>query len=272
MACRLGVKQMRQSKSFVEERRKAVAQILQNEGRAPIADLAKRLDVSPLTIRRDVDYLEESGLVYRRYGEAVLVTGEARRAAELRASGAEFTDHAKEAIAAKAASLAAPGDSIFVNTSSTALLAIERIQTADVTVITNSAQAADADVSPAITLLITGGQVSMPRGVLSGEFALANLRSVAAKKCFVGCAGVSASAGLTSTTLQEATVNSLMLERSDYRVLLADSTKLGVEAGFAYADVGTINLLITDVRATEADLDALREAGVRHIIQVDPTE
>lgn len=263
---------MKQSKSFVEERRKALAQILQEEGRVAIADLAERLGVSPLTVRRDVDFLEESGLVYRRYGEAVLVTGEARRVAELRASGAEFAEHAKEAIAAAAAERVERGDSIFVNTSSTALLTIEKIQATDVTIITNSTRAADLLASPTMTLLITGGQVTMPRGVLSGEFALANLRSVSAKRSFVGCAGISASAGVTSTTLQEATVNSIMLERSDFRVLLADSTKLGVEAGFTYADVSTIDLLITDTQAPADALERLRAAGIGRILQVEPRQ
>ena len=112
----------------------------------------------------------------------------------------------------------------------------------------------------------------MPRGVLSGEFALNNIRSVTATKCYVGCAGVTAEAGATSNTLQEAIVNSQMLQHSTYKVILADSTKLSKQAGFAYARTDEFDLLITDKWATPTDLAELRDAGLSNIEVVDPDE
>ncbi len=263
---------VKQSRAFVEQRRQIIAKTLQEEGRVSISELAKRLEVSPLTIRRDIAYLEESGLVYRRYGEAVLVTDEEKIASELKAGEKQFTGASKEAIAKAAAELVEDDDSIFVNTSSTALMTISKIERENVTIITNSTKAGEITPAANITILVTGGQVWMPRGVLSGEFALANIRSVSANRCYVGCAGISATAGITSTTLQEATVNSLMLERSDYHVLLTDSSKLGTEAGFAYSTVSNIDMLITDVYAPSVEIKALQAAGLKKIIQVDPND
>ena len=85
---------------------------------------------------------------------------------------------------------------------------------------------------------------------------------------FLGCAGISRTAGITSTTQQEAIVNSLMDERSDRMVLLADSRKLGIGAGFSYASLDQVNLLITDTGATDEDVQILLEAGIHEIRRV----
>lgn len=262
---------MKQSRAFVAQRRETVKQIVCQSGRVAVSDLADQLGVSPLTIRRDLEYLEEQGLVRRRYGEAISAVDDADPSA---ATGSESspTERAKAAIATYAANLIKPSDSIFVNTSSTALMVIERTTSPDVTFITNSMRASSMEIPPTTTMLVTGGEVRSPRGVLSGSFALNNIRSVSTNRCFVGCAGISSTAGATSDTLQEESVNSLMMERSDIKVLLTDSTKFGLEAGFKYADAGQFDLLVTDTGASEEDIETLRDAGLSNIVQVDPDD
>lgn len=254
------------SRSFVAQRRKTIANILRDEGRVSVSGLARHLGTSTLTIRRDLDYLEEQGVAYRRYGEALLAEGQ-EEAPQGETAPAE---RAKQAIAREAASMAIDHDLLFVNTSSTALMTIPHIAAQGVTVVTNSAKAQALTAPPSGMILVTGGEIRPPRGVLSGEFALANIRSVAATCCFVGCAGISLAAGVTSTTQQEATVNALMVERSDRLVLLADSSKLGIGAGFSYAPLNKVSLLITDTGATDEVVTALLEAGVHQVKRVEP--
>lgn len=254
----------RKSRSFVERRRETIVSILSDEGRAGVADLAERLGTSPLTIRRDLTALEERGIVGRRYGEAFLIDG-----AELTAAG-DALEREKGAIAQAAAALVEDNELLFINTSSTALAIIPHIRAQGVTVVTNSTHALGLPAPPSGMVLLTGGEVRPPRGVLSGEFALSNVRSVSATTCFIGCAGISTVTGVTSTTQQEATVNSLMVERSDRMVLVADSSKLGVAAGFTYSDLDGVNLLITDNGATDEDVEILREAGIHEIRRVGP--
>lgn len=257
----------RSGRSFVEQRRQIIVEILEREGRAVVSDLADRLGTSPLTIRRDLATLEERGVVDRRYGEAVI-----SESAVTRIEGAPSLFEAqKDAIARHAATLVTDNELLFINTSSTALALIPHITAHGVTVVTNSALARDLPLPPDGMILVTGGEVRTPRGVLSGEFALANIRSVSATTCFVGCAGISTVTGVTSTTQQEATVNSLMVERSDRMVLLADSSKLGVAAGFTYAPLTRVALLITDSGATDEDVEVLREAGVHEVVRVSTT-
>lgn len=254
------------SRSFVAQRRETIAEILRKRGRASVSELAEQLGTSPLTIRRDLSYLEDRGVASRRYGEALLAH---REKSELdHGTSSSSLEVAKQAIAQAASALVQDHDLVLVNTSSTALMSVSHITAQGVTVVTNSAQAQSLSIPQNGMILVTGGEIRPPRGVLSGEFALANIRSVSATLCFVGCAGISLTAGVTSTTQQEATVNSLMVERSDRMVLLADSSKLGFGAGFSYASLDQISLLITDRDATDEDVQVLLKAGVREIRRV----
>ena len=170
---------MEKTRSFVEQRRQNILAILEERGRANVADLAERLGTSALTIRRDLTALEERGEVERRYGEAVLAASASVRT-EAPASPYEPQ---KEAIAQAAAKLVEDNELLFINTSSTALELIANITATGVTVVTNSALAQGLPIPPEGMILVTGGEVRAPRGVLSGEFALANVRSVSATTC-----------------------------------------------------------------------------------------
>lgn len=248
----------------MEQRRRTILNILSAQGRASVADLAGRLGISQLTLRRDLTELEARGLVTRHYGEAELAGGAGRGTA----AKEDPFETVKDAIARAGARIVDDNELLFINTSSTALDLVPHITAQGVTVVTNSALAQDLPTPPSGMILVTGGEIRPPRGVLSGEFALANIRSVSATTCFVGCAGISTVAGITSTTQQEATVNSLMVERSDRMVLLADSRKLGMTAGFTYAPLDRVTLLITDAGATDEDVQVLLEAGIHEIRRV----
>ena len=258
---------MGQSRAFVEKRRADMEELIRQNGEVQVSDLAERFGVSPLTARRDLDYLEGKGIINRRYGVAMIREDAPEEIGENR------VERAKAAIAAHAARLIENGDQVFINTSTTALAVIGKITSRDVSIITNSVSGvALVPPSSGITILVTGGEVRMPRGVLSGEFALNNIRNVNATRCYVGCAGITPGAGATSNTLQESIVNSQMLQHSTYKVILADSTKLSEQAGFSYAAASEFDLLITDKWATPSDLEGLERAGLTNIEVVDPDE
>ena len=254
----------KKSRAFVTQRRQTILDMLQETGRMSVADLSERLGISPLTVRRDLSHLEEKGALHRRYGEAVLA-GDAPDST----GDPSPCEARKDAIARAAAELVHDHDLLLVNTSSTALMSVPHITAQGVTVVSNSLNIQSLPVPPSGMILVTGGEIRPPRGVLSGEFALANIRGVAAALCIVGCAGVSATAGVTSTTQQEAVVNPLMVERAERMVLLADSSKLGIAAGFSYASLDQVSLLITDTGITDEDIEMLREAGVQQIMCVE---
>ncbi len=248
--------------SFVSNRREEIMRRLEREGRVEVAGLARDFGVSSLTIRRDLDALAGQGLVTRSYGHAMLAPS------ALVGSEAEV-ERRKQAIAEYAASLVENGDIVFINTGTTALGILEHVVAENVTFVTNNGRALDAQLPPASTMILTGGEIRVPKWSMTGEFALASIRAAKADKCFLSCSGISSARGLTTNVAQEMRVNELMLERSDYHVVLADSSKVDVDSSFVYGLPGTVDLLITDSGMTDEQVAAFKAAGVRGIVRVD---
>lgn len=244
-------------------------ELLGLRGQVSVAELAERFDVSALTIRRDLDSLEAEKLISRSYGVATLINPEPNETSSNQV-------RSKRSIAREAAKLVEDGDTIFVNTSSTALQIIEFITAQDVTVITNNGRALQMPLSSTMTVILTGGEIRVPKWSMCGEFAIASISRVRAAKCFMGCNGVDVAGGITTMSSQEAPINTLMIQNADKCVVLADHSKIGITSSFRYGTVGQVDTLITDVLSDDGSLEKYLEAGVKHIPIVEiegfPTE
>ena len=249
--------------SFVTQRRQEILNRLEREERIEIAQLATDFDVSTLTIRRDLDALASQGIVRRSYGHAVL-------ADDALVGPAADRERRKRAIAAYAATLVENGEIIFINTGTTALGILEYVQAENVTFVTNNGRALDVLLPAASTVILTGGEIRVPKWSMTGVFALESLRATRAQKCFMSCSGISAELGLTTNVTQEMRVNELMLERSAFHVVLADSSKVGVDSSFVYGTPDVIDVLVTDSGMSDEQLRAFEAAGVRSIVRVEP--
>jgi len=255
---------MRNSRSIVNKRREKILHILNEKGFIKVSSLAGELNASPLTIRRDFDILEEAGKIYRFHGGASLP----KQIAEDNIFSSSLTTH-KQAIAKKAAAFVEDGDTIFINTSSTALAMLSYIKAKHVTVITNNVKAISCDKPADMILVLTGGELRVPKEAMVGDFALNNLNKVTASKCFLGCNGITVEEGVTTAVLQEATINGSMLSRAvGARYILADKTKIGRRLNFIYGTLNDINCLITDTEASQAEVDKIRKAI--SVVQVKP--
>lgn len=257
---------MRNNRSIVEKRRGKVLEILGANGFAKVRLLAEELNTSPLTIRRDLEALEEDGRIYRFHGGASLP----KDTPGTNIFSSALTAH-KQAIAQKAASFVESGDTIFINTSSTALAMLSCIRAEHVTVITNNIRAVSCAKPADMILVLTGGEVRVPKEAMVGDFALNNLNRVTASKCFLGCNGITEEEGVTTAVLQEATINGQMLTRAvGERYILADRTKIGRRLNFIYGSLGDISCLITDTEAPAAEVEKI--GRVVRVIQVKPLE
>lgn len=257
---------MRISRSAVDARRIKVLEILEETGFVKVNQLARQMGVSPLTIRRDLDILLDSGRIDRFYGGASLLKGNNRSEENIFSS--EFTLN-KLAIAQYAATLVKNGDTIFINTSSTALAILPHITAKQVTVITNNVKAVSSNHREDMNLVFTGGELRFPKEAMVGDFALNNLNRVTASKCFLGCNGITIEEGITTAVLQEATINNLMLTRvTGPRYILADKSKIGLRLNFIYGHLKDISLLITDTEAPQSLVAELRKKI--EVVQVEP--
>ena len=244
---------MRSSRSIIETRRNKVLKNLNDNRIVNVQSIAKEMGVSPLTIRRDLQVLEKAEGIRRFYGGASLRKTEKE---EGNIFSSEFTLN-KLAIAKYAATLVEDGDTIFINTSSTAAAMIPFIKARYVTIITNNARALGTEIPNDINLIFTGGEMRFPKEAMVGDFAVNNIRTVTAGKCFLGCNGINAKEGVTTAVMQEASINHLMLTRvMGPRYILADKSKIGRKLNFIYGPMKEVTMLITD---TEAEISLVKE-------------
>lgn len=255
---------MKRSKAFVAARRDAIIAFLESRGQVGVTELAEHFEVSALTMRRDLEYLEAQHVITRQHGTATLLNPLGRPSGSRRV-------RAIKAIAREAARYVVDGDCIFLNASSTALGILEYITARDVTVVTDSTKAMLLKTRPNVSLLLTGGEIHPPRESMTGEIALNCIRRITASKCILGLTGLSGDYGLTSATSQEPAANALMLERSKEHIIVADSSKLGVTSSFQFASTDEVDLLITDTDASDDEVADLESHGIHRIIRVDPT-
>lgn len=251
---------MKRERAYVDERRNQILEIMKGNPEVRVDELAKKLEVSLITIRRDLQYLEEQRRVVRFYGGASAISPEEAVENEVQMY--------RRLIAKYAATLVEDGDSLFINTSRNALQLLDYVTCNNVTVITNNGKAIGRDYYKGVSILITGGELREPKNAMVGDFALRNLQTVFPKKAFVGCSGISYLSGMTTEIACEVKINELMIRNATKEVyVLADHTKVGKKSSFTTSPINKIGHLITDEKAPPDILKELQNAGVKiHLV------
>ncbi len=248
---------------FPEERRREIVAVLKREGRCLVGDLSRRLDVSEVTIRQDLDVLESEGVLRRTHGGAILV---AKIGLE-RPFQIEETSHKseKERIGAAAVELVASGDTLILDVGTTVTAAARALieQKKRPTVFTNGLNiAAILEADPEITTVVTGGTLRPKQHSLVNPFAEFILPRIHADLALIGANGVEAERGVTNVNVAEAEMKALFVKAARRRVVLADSSKIGQVALAKFAELDEIDLLITDAAADPEAVAAIREKGL----------
>jgi len=259
----------------VPDRLDVTLRLVRNAGRVPLADLAARLGVSEMTVRRDLDTLQARGLVERVRGGAVAVA-EPETAAGF-AARADWQAGVKDRLGRAVADLVEPGSTVLLDAGTTtvhvarhlaARAAAER-WTLTVAALSLPVAAALAD-RPGIRLLVVGGESRPGEQSLAGPLAAAALRRLTFDLFVMSIGAVSDRAGWTEFTLEDAAVKQVALEQARTALVVADASKLGVRAFATVAPLGTVPRLVTDPSARDPQLSpaaqdtlaALDSAGV----------
>lgn len=229
-------------------------------------DLCELLDVSEATVRRDLEWLENRGLIERTHGGAIL--NERVNLEQEYQQRALRQIEEKRKIGSLSASLIEDGDIVFINSGTTTTQLIRQIQPEmDITVITNNLIAV-LDVGEVdFEILLLGGSFQ-PRSIsVAGRYAIQNLSQVYANKAFIGVDGITIAHGCTVPSNAEAEVVHLMLERTQGPInILADHSKWGVVSNFEVAPIHKIQTLITDSGLDSNSLAALAAREIKLII------
>lgn len=243
-----------------------ILRILEAEDHADSVDLAERLGISDITVRRDFRELEAEGSLRRVHGGAIRATGRAQdRPFEVRQH--TQTD-AKAAIAAAAAELVVNGDAIALDVGSTIALMVDQLGHArDLTIVTASLRTAWAvansrQLQRPVRLIVPGGVVADNELSLVGNSTIEHIRQLRVDMAFLGVGGLNTRAGLTDFNLDDAEVKRALVDSAKHIVVLADSTKLGAEQFVQVAEIGKVNQLITDPDADPSTVNELEQSGI----------
>lgn len=258
---------MKVSYKIVQKRRDDIMTLIQKLGSVTVSALAREFHTSEITIRRDLQYWEDSGAIQRVHGGARLVQR------MVSSDNVNYTnDRYIHAIAKYATGFVEDGDTIFINTSRTALLMIRYLRGKSCTIITNSAEAVLIPHDPKVQIYLTGGELHFPKKSMVGDFAISNITRVLANKCFLGCSGITAQDGITTAIMAETTINNLMLENTNgKRYILCDHTKIGAKYSFISSTLSKIDYVITDIAADQDQLSLIQAAGPK-VIRLEPLQ
>lgn len=241
------------SPSTVEESALIPAQrhelILQHLGIQKIsscAALARLLNVSESTIRRDLEMLESLGVLERTRGGAIL-SQRIRHEAEYIKRIQSHTEE-KRRIGVAAAGLIEEGDVVFINSGTTTAQVIQAIYNIpNVTVITNNTSPINEPHEIDYELVLLGGAFLPQSNAVVGLFTSENIDQIYATKSFIGVEGISLKYGCTVSTYQEAEIIRLMIEHTQGPVIVvADHSKWGAVSNHRIAKIDAINKLVTD--------------------------
>ncbi|GAA0438552.1 DeoR/GlpR family DNA-binding transcription regulator [Leifsonia naganoensis] len=247
-------------------RRERMLELIGRAGFVRVSELSEEFQVSDVTVRSDLDALDERQSIRRVHGGAVL-RGTGMREASFE-EALEASADEKRAIALAAAALVGSGSSVLLDVGTTtaaiARALADRDDLTDVTVITNGLTIALEleRAIPRFQVVVTGGTLRPLQHSLVEPLASSLLERVHADLAFIGCTGVHPAGGITNVNLPEADLKRAMVTTAERAVVVADGSKLGRTHLGRIAGIDEISALITGASAAPEELSALRETGL----------
>jgi DeoR family transcriptional regulator of aga operon len=241
-------------------------EMLLKQGSIMVADLTEVLNVSSVTIRKDLTELEKANKLYRSHGKAIMMNPFANnRSVNVKE---KLAPEAKQNIGREAASLITTDDSIIIASGTTVhALARNIVPQHRLNVVTASLQVSVILAqNESIDIMQLGGMLRHSSLSVVGQYSESILDKCAFSKLFMGVDGIDFEYGITTTDMREAELNRKMMGAAQKTIVLADSSKFG-RRGFAkIADMDEIDLIITDSKVSPADVSNIEELGIDLII------
>ncbi len=244
--------------STLNDRQKHVLNQLNHAGEVKVQDLKERYDVTEMTIRRDLEKLEQLGLAKRTFGGAIL----ASRDKTFYQRSALMSEE-KEQIGKYCVSLVQKNDSIFLD-GGTTTLQIARFLPEDfpITVVTNAINIVQELAEKKISTIVVGGILVEETKSMVGPIAVETITRLAFDKVFLGTSGIHMEHGFSNSNMYEAEIKRMAIERSRESYVVSDHTKFGEKALFSFASFDQIRKIVTDQMPSFEYRSTLQKAGV----------
>jgi len=249
-----------------ELRQQRILSSIREQGQARVTELCRLFDASEATIRRDLEELDEAGLVKRIHGGAILTQEAADESAilqRLEKDGAQ-----KRLIAQAAASMVRDGDTIFLGSGSTILYMLPFMkERKGITVVTNSLPVISRLIEfPDFKTVVVGGVVRKSELSFVGHISVRTLEELRADKVFLGIEAIHLDHGLTNSFPEETMTDRAIVQISSKVVMLADYSKFNKVHASYWGPLNMMQVIITDWMTDESVIEQLKAAGVQVVV------
>jgi DeoR/GlpR family transcriptional regulator of sugar metabolism len=246
----------------MNKRQQVILELLNQAGFVSVADLSIRLQVSEMTIRRDLQPLEEKLLIRRVHGGAMAINKCIQEPQfELRASSSL---EAKQIIARLAATLVEEGTTIALDSGTTALaLAQSLAEYQGITIITTNLRVMNFCLNHSnLQVIVPGGLLRPGEGSLIGSYTLEFLRNIHVDQFFMGIGGIDSKVGVTEYNAEDAAVKKILVENSHQVIALADYSKFNKITFAKICDLEVLDIVVTDGKVPEPLRDSFQQQGI----------
>lgn len=255
---------MKNNRKAVDERQLKILNLVRSKGEAKVEELADMFQISMMTVRRDLQFLEQQKLLSRVHGGAVSL-----EKANRMITHDEKVALCRDCISEYASRFIDDGDAVFINGSRTAINMLEYVKDKKVSVYTNNCWAIGAEYLEGVSVRFTGGEVRSH--VMVGEYVMRNLLTMSADKTFLGCAAVYDDGEFRYDIPTEIGINEAMISRTNKELyILADHTKIqkreSQENSYGSCIYDHPCTLITDENASTTAVERLRRYGINVIL------
>jgi DeoR/GlpR family transcriptional regulator of sugar metabolism len=249
------------------ERQHQIKEIVDGRSRATVQELSIYFGVSEATIRRDLEELNNQGLIRRTHGGAVRAVTAPKEPPMMHRMGENPEEKAR--IGKAAAALIGDGDTIFLGSGSTVLEVARNLpEGISLTVITNSLPVVnELTTHPGVDVIVIGGILRQSEFSMVGHVAEQAVREFRADRVFLGMYAVDANCGFTNDYPPEISTDRAILSISPQVIVLADHSKFGRVSSMLIAPVTSAQMIITDQATPQEILDELQKLGIQ-VIQV----
>jgi len=248
--------------SSLTDRHQHIITKLRKEGNVKVVDLCSEINVSSVTIRKDLKLLEDKNLLFRTHGGGTM--SNPYTADKPVKEKEKIQSGEKSNIGEAAANLVEPNDCILIASGTTVLsLARNIYPKGNLTVITAALNVAMELIRhPEIEVIQLGGILRKSSSSVTGSYAEKILEDFSCSKLFLGVDGIDLEFGLTTTNMMEAQLNKKMIKASQKTIVLADSTKFGKRGFGRICGLEDIEQIITDSGISDHMVESLKGMGI----------
>lgn len=244
------------------DRRNIIVEYLEQHGSAKVEELALKFNVTPMTIRRDLQYLEDNQIASRTFGGAVLksgLTGEVPYKNKVISHKDE-----KKKIAAYAALLVQNGQIVFLDSGTTNIEIAKLLKyKQDLTIVTTDIKIAGLIAfSTNFKVLCSGGLIQNSTGTCLGSRTVEFLKGINVDIGFIGTSSATIEKGLSTPTFEKADVKRQAIKSAKKSILVTDSSKFGKESFAKVCNLNEFDLIITDKDLDKETYEILKKQNI----------